>query len=440
MADAPFRIRVEGLGRVAEADVTVRPLTLFVGENNSGKSWIATAIWAFHHGILPKPDETEPAWVAALAQATSLVERAAASGGAIEIDGDWAAFAEELSPSIGRPLLASAFRGEVHGTVRVACAAHVGTLEVADSQTFSMTSNRSKVLKSFDINGNAGQLAARLIGSSIVKNGGLTHFFDQSFGFPSLLVGMLPASRTGFMQMLPSLVDSLLSGRQDGFFGIPAPVLQFLRLMANPIPMGSAHEDLAALIEARALSGRVAREPDGVARYGFTPDGASAALPMGRASAVVTELAPLVMMLRVGCVPRLLIYEEPEALLHPRLQRVVAQVLVRLVRRGTKVLVTTHSTTFAQQLNSFIKLGALGLDAAGRDRMAHDLDQIAYTDEDHLLPDEVGAYGFRFRDDGRTVVDRLEVRDDGVVMPSFNLELRRMADEFRWLNERLDER
>jgi len=158
--------------------------------------------------------------------------------------------------------------------------------------------------------------------------------------------------------------------------------------------------------------------------YGYTPTGLSTPLPMHLTSSMVTELLPLWLLVSTGRRPPLLVYEEPEAHLHPRLQRVVAVVLARLARQGTKVLVTTHSETFAQQINNLIKRS--GLDPETRAATAVD---FPYEADDYLSPDDVAGYEFRFREDGRSYTERLEVRPDGIVMPMFNKELLALTDE-----------
>lgn len=43
--------KVKNLGRIAEADFTAAPLTILVGQNNTGKSYLASLIW-----LLAKPE------------------------------------------------------------------------------------------------------------------------------------------------------------------------------------------------------------------------------------------------------------------------------------------------------------------------------------------------------------------------------------------------
>ncbi|MCB9552837.1 MAG: hypothetical protein H6705_13325 [Myxococcales bacterium] len=47
---ADWTLKVEDFGRIAAAEVTVKPLTVLVGRNNSGKSYLASLIWGTELG------------------------------------------------------------------------------------------------------------------------------------------------------------------------------------------------------------------------------------------------------------------------------------------------------------------------------------------------------------------------------------------------------
>ena len=75
---------------------------------------------------------------------------------------------------------------------------------------------------------------------------------------------------------------------------------------------------------------------------------------------MVSELAPLVLLLRSGIKPGdTLIIEEPEAHLHPGAQTDIAITLARLVRAGVRVIVTTHSDWLLEQIGNLILEGEL---------------------------------------------------------------------------------
>jgi hypothetical protein len=116
-------------------------------------------------------------------------------------------------------------------------------------------------------------------------------------------------------------------------------------------------------------------------------------IPIQRASSTVGELAPLVLWIKYLLRPGgMLVIEEPEAHLHPENQRRVARALVRLVRAGVTVLCTTHSPLILHQVSNHIL--ASRADPARRK-------ELGFTEEDLLREEEVGAYLFRMREDGR---------------------------------------
>ena len=52
-----WTLAVEGLGKLRQAEVRLHPLLLFVGDNNSGKSYLASLLWAilsFRRSLFPR--------------------------------------------------------------------------------------------------------------------------------------------------------------------------------------------------------------------------------------------------------------------------------------------------------------------------------------------------------------------------------------------------
>jgi len=454
---------VRNLGRVQAADIELRPFTLLVGENNSGKSYVATAAWALFQArasIFEQPDADEWQWALTAAEEIisrlrknplpySAMEKINSEGlkapeetDLVEIDFErWQKAAVALHEVAAGRLLQEAFRAPVGGEITFPTRNRVPLLgclsrdgEEGQGEIF-VTLLPSEMLSVHSTVPSARQLASGMLAWTSGLPG---HLPVTSMGDMSNPRGadarFLPASRSGFLQLLPDVLDRLLATGPYGeaaLSNVTAPTIQFLRSLVLQLPGFSIepkHGDLADLLESEVLSGQVG-QGRGTGQYTFSPEGASVELPMSRVSSVVSELVPLVTLLREGVQPSVLVYEEPEAHLHPRLQRVVALALVRLVRRGVKVLVTTHSDTFVQQINNFIKLGALGLDDEQREALSHETQTEKYGEEDYLLLDDVAAYEFNPAGNGRTVVERLAVGPDGVVFPMFNRELVRLAAE-----------
>ncbi len=113
---------------------------------------------------------------------------------------------------------------------------------------------------------------------------------------------------------------------------------------------------LAQILEQQVLNGVVdfsTVDPDPRREILFTTAGE--VLDMPAASSMVRELAPLVLYLRYGADPgELLIIDEPEMNLHPEAQVKLIELLAMLVNAGLHVLITTHSPYIVDHLANLI--------------------------------------------------------------------------------------
>jgi predicted ATPase len=136
-------------------------------------------------------------------------------------------------------------------------------------------------------------------------------------------------------------------------------------------------------------------------------------IPLHRASSTVSELAPLLLYLKYKIIPNnVLIIEEPEAHLHPQNQRILAKFLVRMIRKGLKIIITTHSEFLLEQLNNFILLSKI---ESNKRR------EYKYSEEDYLNPDEVSVHVFNYDDstNGYKIV-KVEIdEEDGISQEEF---------------------
>ena len=116
---------------------------------------------------------------------------------------------------------------------------------------------------------------------------------------------------------------------------------------------------------------------------------------------MISELAPIHLwmkyLLKKGDV---LIIDEPEAHLHPENQRLIAQVLVRLMNAGVRVVWTTHSSLILHQLSNQILATASGR-----------LDEVGFMEHDQMGLDDIGVYLFDPSEDG-VYVKEVEVDSD----------------------------
>jgi len=237
----------------------------------------------------------------------------------------------------------------------------------------------------------------------------------------------LPAARSGIVQGHKAIASILV--RQSSFAGIEPlqiPTLSgvitnfislILTIERRPRPSRKALADVVAFLEAEVVHGKVDIEHAEGLLYpeiSYEPGGAQSAIgkiPLHRTSSMVSELAPFVLFLKYLVDPGdLVILEEPESHLHPASQLKMARAIVRLVNKGVKVLITTHSDYFVGQLNNLMRLSS-----ASKSRVAKE----GYTSEDVLKPADVAAYNFAMQEAG-SIVEELPIRaEEGIPEEEF---------------------
>lgn len=235
------------------------------------------------------------------------------------------------------------------------------------------------------------------------------HLWRQTLtanGFPSGRTYYLPAARSGIVTTLEAYtslaIDRVWRGAGSEPIAIapfPGVVADFLQTMVTllfaPDASAMAHAPLQPaidLLEGRVLKGRIAANSDRARRLAMVYDADGLQIPIHRTSAMVAELAPLALWLKHLLRPGdLLIIDEPEAHLHPENQRLIARVLVRLVRAGVRVICPTHSSLILHQVSNQLILD--GIEEAERIAMG-------FSEDDVLHPDEVGVYLFQPSPDG----------------------------------------
>lgn len=148
---------------------------------------------------------------------------------------------------------------------------------------------------------------------------------------------------------------------------------------------------------------------------------------MRSSSAVITELAPLLLFLKYERFLGMLCYEEPETCLHPQLQLQMGRLLIRLVNQGTAVVATTHSDIILQHVNNMIK-------AYGYRNDEKFLGEAQIDQDDCLNIQDVAVY--QFTNQGKTsVVEELKAGKDGFPVPTFSNALMDILDRTTMIQE-----
>jgi predicted ATPase len=231
----------------------------------------------------------------------------------------------------------------------------------------------------------------------------------------------LPAARSGILQGHKALVSNIV--KQAPYAGIEkidipkfsGVVSDFLSSLLELSDEKGPLFDLTREFEKDIIRGEIAVKsvtdymyPE--IKYRFEDK----EIPLHMSSSTVHELAPLFLYLKYKVEPgNILIIEEPEAHLHPENQRKLAKLLVRLIRKGVKLFITTHSDYLLDQLSSFIMLSQLKNQKQGRN--------LNYDKDDYLTPGEIGVYVFSLdkKADGYKIEEVEVSQEEGISQEEF---------------------
>jgi predicted ATPase len=232
----------------------------------------------------------------------------------------------------------------------------------------------------------------------------------------------LPAARSGILQGHRALAAGII--RRIPYVGIEklpeippfsGVVSDFISSILNlPERKGTFYE-LAKEFEEEIIKGEVVVRPfeeyhGPDIKYKFK----DTEIPLHRSSSTVSELAPLFLYLKYHIEPEnILIIEEPEAHLHPQNQLILAKFLVRMIRKGIYVIITTHSEFLLEKLSNFIMLSKI----EPRERKK----RYKYSDNDFLKPDDVSVHVFGYDEESKGYkINKLEItEEDGIPQEEF---------------------
>ena len=127
----------------------------------------------------------------------------------------------------------------------------------------------------------------------------------------------------------------------------------------------------------------------------------------------------------------MLMIDEPELNIHPENQRKIARLLAKLVNAGLNIVISTHSDYIIREFNSLIMLNQNNTREL---RKKHQ-----YTDDEIIAPNQVGAYLF----DNQSITSFKVTPDDGVYATTFDEVIQKLNtvnnDIYYSLQEKLDE-
>ena len=407
-----IHIAVENFGPIEKAEIDLRPLTVFVGESNTGKTYFAALIyalqrtfegfaripWLYDVILLLKEIDTET--LEALAKLNTYGQPFRFS---------------DLPQRQHADILRGLRNPEPFGDELKRCFNFNSILELirfTDSKVNELkislkVSEENQSLWSFEMKGSGADIsvAGRVNEDTILRAEDAISQKELNLEDLATLFNRnrvpdfyyLPAPRGGIMEthgvILSSLVESATrSGleRSSGNATISGMIADFLKQIINYDERRLSSDEMsgiAKVLEDEVLRGEieVRRPAAGYPEFRYRPRKSEQTLRMSQSSSMVSELALLVLFLRgIVQVGDTLIIEEPEAHLHPAAQTKVALILARLVRVGVRVIITTHSEWLHEQIGNLVREGEV-----------MKLGKNKTEPTTWLTKEEVGAWWFR---------------------------------------------
>ena len=142
-------------------------------------------------------------------------------------------------------------------------------------------------------------------------------------------------------------------------------------------------------------------------------------LPISAAASSVKELTPLLLLLQKDIEYQKLsiLFEEPEAHVHPKNQDLVADLIARCFNKGMMFQITTHSDFILGRFNQLIRLGNLKrTNPTNFKKYCNDNKQ---SDSLFLDYEQIGAYYFEELSNGNVAVKQQDI-SNGIPFTTFH--------------------
>ena len=356
---------VKNLGIIRSGEFTQKPLTVFCGPNNSGKTWAMYSLYYFYN-LLSRMPKTEKANKDQNPRTISLKK----------FNSYMSANLAELFNTSPREL---------------------------GNPTFRLRTTDSDWQKIVDEAGNL----ARVFLMPAERNG-LHLFFRELSTRRTALLHHASREKIDISELLRDVIHSRYA----------IPIADYINWL-NDLPerqksKPEGFHDHAALLKRKlvggtykvdARSGDIRFKPYQPRRDGIKTN----FMGLHMTSGMVKSLFGLWFYLEnQASKGSMLMIDEPELNIHPASQRYIARLLARLVNAGLNIVISTHSDYMVREFNSLIMLSQ---DKGQKLQRRHNYDQ-----DEILKTEQVGAYLY----DGQTIEPFEITPEDGIYATTFD--------------------
>lgn len=369
-----IRVFINKLGPITDSEIELKPFMVFTGESGLGKSYTALLWYNLVTSLTPM-------------RLQEFLTKKLNGSAKEEVDFKFKDFRMWLNQNT------AAFLGYLLGNNNFQCQVNY-VFEQDDDMNIAIKrlhDEDASGFTRFSINDDIDVFPIDIEDNVFMMSFSLHGYLSQlCFGKRYLRPLMLPPARAAFM-----------GANTTSPIGMYRDFLAQLDELKTPSRIISPDNQFYANYIAKLADGEIVLENGSV----FLQFTSGEKIPISAAASSVKELMPFLLMLQNGKNRQYnsLLFEEPEAHVHPKKQFLVMDMLARCCNKGMFIQMTTHSDYLLGRMNQLLLLGKI------RQKSVAAFDDFCnerqYNKNLFLESEQVGAYYF-MRQDGKVVIEK----------------------------------
>lgn len=426
-------IHVRNFGKIESADINISNFSIFVGENNSGKTYLMQLIYGLLSCFFY--DEEFKDFLSTTESLKIDIENLKDDIGTVNIKSDdafYTNFQKELNDFLDEnknKIIKKIFHTNNINIEQLSIELEKlsSDYSIKFENEIILTATQDKSYKYFTIMKCNDEIQGirfkqpfpENVIKNIIKQEILMDMMSEftgisiSSGSKNNSIVYLPASRSGIMLLYANYLsndnrDDIIenksviyendNNRIGNEYGLTEPVYNFLMFLLkhkDSEMISESNKKILSFINKNIINGSLTKVGNSM-RY--KPDLLNQSIPIYLSSSLVSELTPICQILSGIQQCSYILYDEIETCQHPTKQLQLARLLIRMVNSGYKMIVSTHSDTMAAAINNLITLSF----KSNKKDLA---DKLGYTEEDLIQSSNVNAYQFLIKNGKTKVVE-----------------------------------
>lgn len=372
-----IRIIIDKLGPITDSEIVFKPFMVFTGESGLGKSYTALLWYNLITSLTPT-------------RIQEFISKKMNGSVKEELTFKFKDFRMWLNQNT------AAFLGYLLGNNNFDCQVNY-VFEIDDDMPVEMKRLHDEDASGFtrySINGDIDVFPLDLEDNVLMMSFSLHDYLSElCFGKSYLRPLMLPPARAAFM-----------GANTTSPIGMYRDFLAQLDDLKTPSRIISPDNQFYVNYIAKLADGEIVLENGSV----FLQFESGEKIPVSAAASSVKELMPFLLMLQNGKNRQYnsLLFEEPEAHVHPKKQFLVMDVLARCCNKGMLIQMTTHSDYLLGRMNQLLVLGKIR--EKSMKAFENFCNEHLFNKNLYLHTEQVGGYYFK-RENDRVVIEEQDL-------------------------------